>query len=69
MPVKLEGLFGDIKKPNVLHHPVQAKNLHLNPYIYILYHQSNMSYNMTTSPGCCPLKNIYLIFNGVLTTS
>ena len=25
--------FTDIKKPNVLHHPVQAKNLHFNPYI------------------------------------
>ena len=23
--------FIDIKKPNVLHHPVQAKNLHSNP--------------------------------------
>ena len=23
--------FTDIKKPNVLHHPVQAKNLHFNP--------------------------------------
>ena len=34
--------FTDIKKPNVLHHPVQAKNLHFNPYIYILYYQSNM---------------------------
>ena len=22
--------FTDIKKPNVLHHPVQAKNLHFN---------------------------------------
>ena len=27
---------------NVLHHPVQAKNLHYNPYIYILYFQSNI---------------------------
>ena len=23
--------FTDIKKPNVLHQPVQAKNLHFNP--------------------------------------
>ena len=30
--------LGDIKKPNVLHHPVQAKNLNFNPYIYILYY-------------------------------
>ena len=34
--------FTDIKKPNVLHHPVQAKNLIFNPYIYILYFQSNI---------------------------
>ena len=26
--------FTDIKKPNVLHHPVQAKNLNFNPYKY-----------------------------------
>ena len=30
-------LLGDIKEPNVVHHPVQAKNLHFNPYICILY--------------------------------
>ena len=29
-------------KANVLHHPVQAKNLNFNPYIYILYYQSNI---------------------------
>ena len=23
--------FTDIKKPNALHHPMQAKNLHFNP--------------------------------------
>ena len=27
---------------NVLHHPVQDKNLNFNPYIYILYYQSNI---------------------------
>ena len=27
---------------SVLHNPVQAKNLHLNPYIYILYYQLNI---------------------------
>ena len=27
--------FTDIEKPNVLHHPMQAKNLNFNPYIYI----------------------------------
>ena len=36
MSVKPEGLLGDVtKKANVLHHPVQAKNLNFNPYIYI----------------------------------
>ena len=32
---------------NVLHHPMHAKNLHFNPYIYILYDQTNMPYNLT----------------------
>ena len=36
--------FTDIKKPNVLHHPVQAKNLHFNPYIYILYLSNILNY-------------------------
>ena len=37
-----ERLFRDIlKNPNVLHYPVKAKNLNSNPYIYILYYQSN----------------------------
>ena len=26
--------FKDIKKPNVLHHPVQAKNLHFNASMF-----------------------------------
>ena len=42
MSVKPEGLLGDIKNANALHHPVQAKNLHFNPYIYILYYLSNI---------------------------
>ena len=65
MFVKPEGLLGDIKikKANVLHHPVQAKNLHFNPYIYILYYQSNMTYNLTPSSACYPLKMIYFICN------
>ena len=29
--MRQESCFTDIKKPNVLHHPVQAKNLHFNP--------------------------------------
>ena len=35
MFVKPDGLLGDIKKL-MLCHPVQANNLHFNPYIYIL---------------------------------
>ena len=42
MSVKPEGLLGDIKTLMFLHHPVQAKNLNFNPYIYILYFQSNI---------------------------
>ena len=54
---------GDVKKPNVLHHPMQAKNLPFNPYIYFLYYQSNVPYNLTPSPACYPSKKIYFICN------
>ena len=37
MPVKPEGLLGDIKTANVFHHPVEAKNLNFNSYIYIFF--------------------------------
>ena len=40
MSVKPEGLLGDIKTANVLHHPMKAKNLNFNTYIYVLYYQS-----------------------------
>ena len=57
-------------KTNVLHHPMQAKNLHFNPYIYILYYQSNMPYNLTSNPACYPFKIICFICNrGVGTAS
>ena len=69
MFVKLEGLLEDIKKPNVLHQPVQAKNLHFNPYIYILYYQSNMPYNLTPILACYPFKMIYFICNGGVGTA
>ena len=42
MSVKPEGLLGDIKMLMFLHHPMQVKNLNFNPYIYILYYQSNI---------------------------
>ena len=35
MSVKTKGLLGDINKANVLHSPVQVKNLNFNSYIYI----------------------------------
>ena len=38
MSVKPKGFLEDIK--NVLNPPVQATNLHFNPYIYMLYYQS-----------------------------
>ena len=41
MSVKPEELLGNIKIANVFHHPVQVKNMNFNPYIYILYYQSN----------------------------
>ena len=41
----------------IVHHPVQAKHHHFNPYIYILYYQSNMQYNLTASHvNVTPLK-------------
>ena len=60
------GLLRDIKKTNVfLHYPVQAKHLNFNPYIYILYYQSNMPYNLTPSPAqCYPFRINYFICNG-----
>ena len=42
MSVKPEGLLGDTKTANVFHHPVKAKNLNFNTYIYILYYQSSI---------------------------
>ena len=44
MSVKPEGLLGDIKTANVFHHPVKAKNLNFNTYIYILYYQSSIRF-------------------------
>ena len=46
MSVKTKGLLGDINKANVLHNPVQVKNLNFNSYTYILYYQSNMPSNL-----------------------
>ena len=39
MSVKTEGLLDDIKTANVFHHPVKAKNLNFDTYIYISCYQ------------------------------
>ena len=60
-----KGLLGRIKKLNVFHHPVQAKNLNFNSYTFIniLYYESNMTYNLTPKDACYPYKMIYFINN------
>ena len=58
----LERVLGCIKD-YFLHHPVQAKYLHFNPYIYILYYDSNMSDNLTPSPACYHFKIISFLCN------
>ena len=47
---------------NVLHHPVQAKDLYFL-YVYIIYYQPNMLYNLTPSLDCNLLKIIDFICN------
>ena len=41
MHKRLDILMSVKPEANVLHHPVQGYNMHFNPYIYILYFQSN----------------------------
>ena len=45
---------------------MQAKDLHSNPYIYILYYQLKMLYNITPGAACLLFKMIYFICKGVL---
>ena len=55
---------GNIRIANVFHHPVLALNMNFNPYIYILYYQSNLLNNLPTNPTSYPYKMEYCICNG-----
>ena len=61
MSVKSEGLLGDIKKANVLHHLLQVKFLYLHFILCIKSLPKSASYpnNMNYSKTCRkrPLKN------------
>ena len=39
-------------KANVLHHPVQANNLHFNPYNYILYYPKGVLETASQRNSC-----------------
>ena len=57
MSVKPEGLIGNIKIANGFHHAVQAYTMNFNPYIYILYYQSNVLNNyLQPNPVSDPYK-------------
>ena len=58
--------LGNIKIAHVFHHPVQAKNMNFNPYIYILYYQSNLLNYLPPSPVSYPYKTKYFICKEVL---
>ena len=40
--------------------------MNFNPYIYILYYQSNLLIHLPPNPVSCPYKMKYLICNEVL---
>ena len=61
MSVKPEDLLGNIKIANVFHYPVQAQNMNFNPYIYILYYQSNKLNYLPPNPASYPCKMDYYI--------
>ena len=52
-------LLRDTKKPNVFHHPVQAKYLNFHSYIYILYYQSIILNYLPSKPTCYSYKKNY----------
>ena len=58
-----EALLGNIKIGNVFHQPVQALNMNFNPYIYILYCQSNLFNYPPSNPTSYPYKMEYCIWN------
>ena len=43
--------LGNIKIANVYHHTLQALTMNLNPYIYILYYQSNLQHYLPSNPA------------------
>ena len=69
MSVKPEGLLGNIKIADVFRHPVQALNMHYNPYIYILYYQSNILNYLLPNPISYPYKMKYFICYGGVGTA
>ena len=48
---------------NVFDHPVQALNMNFNPYIYILYYQSNLLNYLQPNPASYLYKIKYYICN------
>ena len=50
MSVKHKGLLGNSKNSSCFHYPVQASNINFNPYIYILYYQSNLLNYLPPNP-------------------
>ena len=69
MSVKPRGLLGNIKIANVFHHTVQAENMNFNPYVYILYYQSNLLYYLPPNNSSYPYKMIHFICNGGVRTA
>ena len=61
--------FTDIKIAYVFHHPVQAENMNFNPYIYIIYYQSNLLNYLPPYPPSYPYKMEYCICNGGVGTA
>ena len=55
-----------VKTLKVSHHPLHAKNHHFNPFICILYYQSNMPYNLNLALLVIFLKRFILFVTGVL---
>ena len=69
MSVNTEGLQGNIKIANVFHHLVQALNMNFDPYIYILYYQSNLLNYLPPNPASYSYKIEYCICNGGVGTA
>ena len=61
MSVKPEGFFGNFKIANAFRFTVQAENMNFNPYIYILYYQSNLLNYLPTNPASYPKKELFYL--------